>query len=495
MIRRFMPLNPKKTLTRRDLLILAGIVLFSVTFYLFLSAKVYRIGFPLDDSWIHQTYARNLARFGEWSFIHGHPSAGSTSPLWTFLLSLAYLCNLSPYIWTFGLGAFFLFAIAVTVENSLRLLIPFYQPAYPYAGILFALEWHLIWAALSGMETILFIFIILLLIQKLLLGSRNYLAEGLLIGLSIWVRPDGLTLMGPVLLLVLIQEENLAGRSRGLLNLFLGFVSLFFPYLIFNLVISSNPMPNTFYAKQAEYSLWQATPLGLRFFYFSLQFFQGAALILLPWFIFILFREISKRHWGVILASCWIFGFILIYVTRLPVYQHGRYLLPALSVYLFIGVMGSIESMRIFMDKHEEINKSLSLIALTLTLVGAFVYGGITYSRDTAYVEEQMVDTASWISKHIPATDNIAAHDIGALGYFCQNNIIDLAGLITPEIIPIMHNNPLILSYLNSHDVKYLVAFPNWKPELTFKSSELFTANHNFDDHQFDLTVYQWRMP
>ncbi len=38
-------------------------------------------GFPLDDAWIHQVYARNLALHGQWAFVLGQPSAGSTSPL------------------------------------------------------------------------------------------------------------------------------------------------------------------------------------------------------------------------------------------------------------------------------------------------------------------------------------------------------------------------------------------------------------------------------
>lgn len=37
-------------------------------------------GFPLDDAWIHQTYARNLAQSGQLAYLPGQPSAGSTSP-------------------------------------------------------------------------------------------------------------------------------------------------------------------------------------------------------------------------------------------------------------------------------------------------------------------------------------------------------------------------------------------------------------------------------
>ena len=32
----------------------------------------------------------------------------------------------------------------------------------------------------------------------------------------------------------------------------------------------------------------------------------------------------------------------------------------------------------------------------------------------------------------------VAAHDIGALGYLDDHQLVDLAGLITPEVIPFM---------------------------------------------------------
>ncbi len=44
-------------LHRRDLLILAGAAIIGAGAYLIASALIYQIGFPLDNSWIHQTYA------------------------------------------------------------------------------------------------------------------------------------------------------------------------------------------------------------------------------------------------------------------------------------------------------------------------------------------------------------------------------------------------------------------------------------------------------
>src|SRR5919109_256849 len=84
--------------------VIATTALVAVLFYLIVSARIYRLGFPLDDAWIHLTYARNIAERGEWSFRLGERSAGSTSPLWTALLSLGFLLNLAPYVWTYLVG-------------------------------------------------------------------------------------------------------------------------------------------------------------------------------------------------------------------------------------------------------------------------------------------------------------------------------------------------------------------------------------------------------
>ena len=66
--------------------------------YLIAVALLGDSGFPLDDAWIHQTYARSLALTGRLEFTPGQASAGSTAPLWTLLLAVGYLLRL-PYNW------------------------------------------------------------------------------------------------------------------------------------------------------------------------------------------------------------------------------------------------------------------------------------------------------------------------------------------------------------------------------------------------------------
>src|SRR5439155_23498885 len=93
-------------MTRR-LLALMFLCLASCALYLGVSvARVGALTFPLDDAWIHWTFARNLALHHEVAFIHGQPSAGSTAPFWTIALTPAFLLPLAPDWWTCLLGRF-----------------------------------------------------------------------------------------------------------------------------------------------------------------------------------------------------------------------------------------------------------------------------------------------------------------------------------------------------------------------------------------------------
>ena len=184
----------------------------SMTLYLVASKLYYGIGFPLDDSWIHLTYARNLAIYGEWAFQQGKPSAGSTAPLWTVLLSIGFFIKLAPYIWTYLLGALLLWGMGIWGEMVIRRISPAYQSRVPWVGLFLIAEWHLVWTAVSGMETLLHALLVTIVLSMLMSGSRRFMTLGLLTGLSVWVRPDGITLLGPIIVVALADGGS--GKKR-----------------------------------------------------------------------------------------------------------------------------------------------------------------------------------------------------------------------------------------------------------------------------------------
>ena len=73
---------------------------------------------------------------------------------------------------------------------------------------------------------------------------------------------------------------------------------------------------------------------------------------------------------------------------------------------------------------------------------------------------------AAWVAENTEPDAIIAAHDIGALGYFGNRKLIDLAGLVSPEVIPFIRDEGQIAAYLNEQEADYLVTFPGWYSEV-----------------------------
>ncbi len=485
-------------LSWRDLAILAAAALLGAALYLVTSALTYRVGFPLDDSWIHLTYARNLAVLGQWAFQPGHLSAGSTAPLWTLLLSIGFWLHLGPYVWTYLLGEAALLGLAVLAESAARKLVPAYQPRWPWIGLFFVAEWHMQWAALSGMETLLQALLITAVLLSLLVGTRRYVLLGLLTGVSIWVRPDGLTLLGPVVLTIFLVEKSLHDKGRALVRYVIGVGALLVPYLAFNLWLSDAPMPNTFYAKQAEYAAWQAEPLLLRLSVLLVQLLTGPGVILFPAVIFAAILAVRRRAGPMIAVMLWCAGYLLLYTLRLPAYQHGRYLMPALPIFFLFGLLAFLEfqSTKEFGRSHWAV-ATVGKLSLLLVTLGFVVIGARSYGADVGLIESEMVVTAKWVAANLPPNAVVAAHDIGALGYFDQHPLIDMAGLVSPEVIPFIRDEPRLASFLDSRHATYLIAFPAFYPTLTRASEPVFTSGGSFAPAigEKNMTVYLWARP
>ena len=480
----------KPQIDHRFLIALAALIV--VSFYLLMSAMIFRVGFPLDDTWIHLTYARNFAEHGEWAFRLGATSAGSTAPLWTFLLSIGYLLNLAPYAWTFFLGWVVLTALGVAAETVTRKLIPTYKTSVPWAGIFFVVAWHLTWSALSGMETLLHGLLAFLVLSSLFTGPRRYLRLGFLVGLSVWVRPDGVTLLGPILFTALFTESTWSARGTAFFKTAVGFGAFFLPYLLFNLALSGNPMPNTFYAKQAEYeAVWLSRPFLLRVNEYLSPIIASPFLVLIPGALLWLNKMIRSRNWGVMAGIIWFFGYIAIYFLRLPAYQHGRYIIPALPILYLWGVIGFLEFIT-----SPGANARGVFIWRTLLSVFCLMFAFIA-ARQNAYdvywIESEMVETAKWVQANTPPDALLAVHDIGALGYYVPNPIVDLAGLITPEVVPFIRDEPRLAQYLVETSSDYLIVFRNDYPNLTAPLTPVYVAGQEPGPIQFenDMHVFQ----
>jgi hypothetical protein len=488
-----------KGIDKRKILFLAILAALSLGAYLLASVYTFRMGFPLDDAWIHQTYARNLGENWEWAFISGVSSSGSTAPLWSGILAVGYAIRIDNYAWAYFVGWVLFWILAVLGAYAFRLLSPENDAWALIAGMLIVFEWHLVWAAASGMETLLFSLLMLFILMMLFLDEVNWVLVGVLSGLTVWIRPDGITMLGPALLVLILNQKSWTRRMTDLILLTLGFAVSFIPYILFNQAISGMWWPNTFYAKQAEYAIELKDPLWFRIFEQVQLPMIGVGILLLPGFIFTLLKTFRRRQWPALAGAIWAIGFLMVYAFRLPVtYQHGRYIIPMIPVYLIWSFAGlrSLYQPRSPMIWRRVVSNAW-ILSTTFVLIGFWILGARAYAMDVSLIESEMVKSAQWIAINTDEDSIIAAHDIGALGYFSNRALVDLAGLVSPEVIPFIRDEVRLAEYLNERGAEYLVTFPGWYPKLVRESTPVFRTNGEFSPAQGgeNMVIYKWNTP
>jgi len=475
-------------------------------------------GFPLDDAWIHQTYARNLVRNGRLEFVPGIVSSGSTSPLWTLLLALGYLLRL-PYLWwAYLLGIGSLCWLSWSGMRLWRQIWPALAEKDWIAGVVLVMTWPFLWAAVSGMETIFFVALGLAIVTVYYsatsgnqISYRQIATLGVLSGLLILIRPDGVFLIVLVGLAVLLLPGSWMARLKSALVFGGTAVIILIPYFLFNWVSSGTLWPNTFYAKQTEYASLLTVPLLHRFaqlLFFSLggpavgiRGMSGPHLLLLPGLVFAAWKAVqvdwSQRKLAVMLPLLWAGGHIFLYAWRLPLaFQHGRYLLAAFPIWILFGLAGW--QMMLFSNKTSRpmwiVQQVCQYSFVGLMIIFAFL-GARAYADDVAFIEGEMVTMAKWIASNTPETALIASHDIGAIGYFAERPLLDLAGLITPDIIPLLDDEQAMTNYIITSKAEYLVTAPGWPYASIIKISQsqhIFSTKHQWtvENGQNNMTIY-----
>lgn len=466
-------------------------------------------GFPLDDSWIHLQFARNLAAGQGFSFNPGEASAGSTAPLWTSILALLFLSPWSPLLTAKILGGLLLLVAGWLTRCLARTL--GLTPGWALlAGMSVVLAPQLLWASLSGMEVTLSTG---LATAGIWLHLRNWPGKPTwgstaLLTLAALARPECLILLP----LALIDRWRSAREKSPFLRLCglhaLLYATLLIPWIGFNLHTLGKPLPGTFYAKVGGYGLFGAlADLDLvrsakaLLLYPVLQVRELAHLAvehslflaaLAPLGIVAIVRpqEIGEERnsWLLPLA---ILGFPLLRGVLAPfqgaTFQHGRYaahLIPSLAV---MGLLGGRMAWRLLSPAGVHLRRRWRCLAVWGAVLGELLLVDLkyarTYGRNVADIQRMHVAMGQWLAVHTPSAAVIATHDIGAIGFFAQRRVLDTVGLINPGVLnflkPGVPADLGVLHFLEQEKPDYLVILPNWYPELS-QRRDLFQPVHEF---------------
>jgi len=237
------------------------------------------------------------------------------------------------------------------------------------------------------------------------------------------------------------------------------------PYLVFNYQTSGTLLPNTFYAKSAEYaSLTRQENVVVRWLSLYRQPLTGAQLLLVPGLFLLVYELLRARRWMLLVPAAWLIVLPALYAVRLPVdYQFGRYMMPIIPFLILYGVVGTaalLPRIRV------RVIRRVWAVSLVVLLGLSLLLGANAYAQAVGIVNCEMVATARWTREHVPAGALIAVHDIGAQGYFDDHPLLDLAGLVSPEVIPFIRDEPRLDAWIRERGARYAIFFPTWYETL-----------------------------
>lgn len=291
---------------------------------------------------------------------------------------------------------------------------------------------------------------------------------GFLGGLLVLTRPEGIILVGLVGL-GLVYKEWRKGLTGGTLVSLGGYAAavlvLLAPYFWFNWQASGTILPNTFYAKSAEYAeLTTQSNFFTRWLMMYRQPLIGAQVLLIPGLVYGVFVLVRRREWVHVLPVLWILILPALYAWRLPVeYQFGRYMMPVIPFVIVYGVVGTV-----FLFERISLRLLRRAWGLTIAvLLVVFVFLGVGfYAQSVAVINCEMVAVGKWTRENLSQGELIAAHDIGAQEYFDERPLLDMAGLVSPQVIPFIRDEAKLKEWVIAGGARYVIFFPTWYPKL-----------------------------
>jgi tetratricopeptide (TPR) repeat protein len=461
--------------------VLACIAVLTGLFFLY-QAKAHNgfFCFPLDDSWIHLTFARNLVEYGSFSYYQNQlATSGSTSPLYTLILAGFYFFSRNEFIISYVIGissfavaVFFMFKLAkLHFDSAMWLAV--------LCALLLALQPMLTMIAVSGMETTMFIALVIISIYNY--KKKNWIPLGISLGILVWCRPDGFVLWGAILadyLIAMVLENSKKNRkevhisARALVVPFSIAAGIVVCYFLFNYMLSGSLFPNTFRAKLEihKFSLRaEFIQRDLFKYYTAPEFAMYFAPFLLS--VFIIVRGmIGKKHNEFTVYFLFLAGLIFVYWLLLPYSSSfGRYLMPIIPCYIILAIYGARVVSEYLSNKFRSSMQGNFLLAgySAASVILCIIYlSNISdlYNYSCKYYNDRHVAAGNWINKNTSPGALVATHDIGAIEFYGKRKLIDMVGLVSPDVIDNMRGD--FTEYLNKHLIEkkadYIITLKNW---------------------------------
>ena len=431
------PLGPITRIERAGLLLALAL---SVAFMLPLR------GYLTDDTFIHLQYARHLAHGQGLVFNVGERVYGCTSPLWVALIADGIALGFDGITTARVLGGLAtLWSVVLFLQLMRRnLRTPALRAAATVAWATHA--WMLRWS-LSGMETPLAVALTLAGFVAFTEGKQwgaRPVRTGALWALAALTRPEAALLLILWAIFLIIDTDSRPGLRRLIAGL-LPPALIYGAWLVFARVYFGSFWPETLAAKSAgavgfevaRENVWRQIQIA------------GATDGLLIGLLLAALLFGGRQLWPERLRAqrlvpwVWVIAVPMLYVARgVPVLS--RYLLPLLPVADWLAWRAfECWSLGREANPRRVLRTTIfGLIIASLVMIQNLVVDRVVVvpqvTSFSAGLQGSLVRWGQWFERSTPRGTRIATPDIGAIGYYSQRPVVDLAGLVTPPIVPLL---------------------------------------------------------
>jgi arabinofuranosyltransferase len=399
-----------------------------------------------DDTYIHLQYARHLAHGQGLVFNTGERVYGCTSPLWVTLIADGMALGFDGLTVAKLIGALSTLASVGLFLQLMRrtLRSPGVRAAATVAWSCHA--WMLRWS-LSGMETPLAVALVLAGFVAFTEGRQwgsHPVRTGALWALAAMTRPEAVFLLILWGIFLVIDTDSRPGLRRLLFGA-LPPVIIYGGWLVFARTYFGTFWPQTLTAKAAE-----AQDLGAQLDNLVQQLrivgaTDGVMAALLVASLVFGFRRMWPAHLRAqrLLPWVWVVAVPALYMARgVPVLS--RYLLPLLPVLAWLAWRtAELWWVGEIVDEHRlrragALAMAVAMLSIALN-VGVYRAKVVPHVRDMAEtMRGSLVHWGAWLRDNTPADALVAVPDIGAVGYVSGRRVLDTAGLVTPEMVPML---------------------------------------------------------
>lgn len=416
---------------------------------------------PLDDTYIHFQYARQMAAGEPFSYSPGAPAtSGGTSLLYPVALALGYRLGFTGWslaYWALALGAAAFAGAAwlvyrIGASNPLGCPEAQHEAIALLVAIAFALTGPFIWAALSGMETALFLLLVLLAFWAV--QRARFPAAILALAALPLMRPEGLFLAALGSLMLALRDtwpRARAERARRLLLLALPILAGAIQPLI-NLAATGSLSSSGNAAKSllTNGSVPLTERLGEVVETFGRIWLELLTGVSRDWGLFTS-PVLAGVALGGLLSGVWIMrrrrevtipALMLLWLLALTAgvatldtafWQFKRYQVPVMAL-LFPAAAWTCAALagRLSRRGWPAWTGWILPLAILVPAAATTVTFARNYAENVQVVRDQQLPMARWAAENLPVDARVGVHDVGLMGYFSGLRLYDVVGLTTP---------------------------------------------------------------